>query len=390
MPQDPVNDDHILFSQCIEALRSPYPAEPESAPNAAQPAWACLLTEFQLTQTWELGICTILPSVPIQLAPDFKAYLSIVRFPQPRADAHRLGTVLAAIVSFCTGTTCKSPRNDFLTGSAPRTAQDFLKAALAHPVFEPYSSDGKRTEAAQAAYQRKTADLIRQLLAVDDKTYLLAIQAIRLVQLSLSNKRDDFGLGYTLLAAAIESVAQVAIKRDKVKPAEPAHEWDEKARNDPAFAELLRLYREARGQNGYLQARFVAFVLKYAPYEGWSALVQAPLQNFLDVHNEQSPEEDREEDTLVDTTEPQPHELGRAEIESMLKDVYEIRSYYVHRGKQPPHWDPNPGFVRYFHQTYTDDFEELMLPTYALLLEISRQSISTWLAERALRAGPRA
>ena len=95
--------------------------------------------------------------------------------------------------------------------------------------------------------------LITRLHSVSYKTYVILMQAIRLVHLSLLNKRDDFGLAYLLLVSAIESVAQQAVKRDSVRKTHPSEEvWKLKAREDPVFDELLGAYRELRGQNQYL------------------------------------------------------------------------------------------------------------------------------------------
>src|SRR5690606_879555 len=115
-------------------------------------------------------------------------------------------------------------------------------------------------------FHSEIKEFIDVLYKIDHKNFQIVMQGIRLLHLSLINKREDFGLAYLLAVSSIEAIAQKAIGRDKVKRTEPCEkEWKEKAKENEDFSKLFRAYKESRGKNEYLKERYVKFIFEYAP-----------------------------------------------------------------------------------------------------------------------------
>jgi hypothetical protein len=224
---------------------------------------------------------------------------------------------------------------------------------------------------------------IEKLNSVDYSVYRTIMQSIRLVQLSLINKRDDFGLAYLLIVSSIESVAQKAVKRDNVKEKHDSEKvWEEKAREDKEFSELLSVYKQSRGKQEYLKERYIKFILKYAPPATWAQCIQHPMQEMADYIKEINPS--YVTDHLVEKhwLEKYLNELSETQITTILAYSYTHRSFFVHRGEQPPHTDPSPMLNRFFHEfsEYNGtNLVERLLPNYELLLGISKYPILGWL-----------
>ena len=209
------------------------------------------------------------------------------------------------------------------------------------------------------------------------------MQAIRLAHLSYINKKEDFGLAYLLIVSCIESIAQIVISRNEVKKS-PLLEnvWKEKAKNDNDFNELLKEYKDARGKNKSLKDRYVKFILYYAPLKYWNSIVVHPeqeLSEYLNEINEPS-------DFLTQNKGPWPSknlsDYNEKEIESIISDSYSYRSLFIHRGKQPPHREPDPFYNKFFHEYIEwekSDIKERILPSYQLLTGIAKFSTLNWL-----------
>lgn len=377
-----VTANHVLFDECIDAFRR---RNKKYVPFLDGKSGSYLLTSFELPEPWELPYCTVHPSARVPLPGAASAFICRIDNPDwvGTHNSHLYGIALATIVSFATGKLCKSTRDDYLNRREELRSKDLLELALMHPVLvagpgcvHVSLSSGRRRE-----HQRSVSELIKRLHSVPRKTYVLLMQAIRLVYLSLLNKRDDFGLAYLLIVSAIESVAQLAVKREHVRKAHPSEEsWVLKASEDAVFAELLGAYRELRGQNQYLQERYIQFICKYAPVEIWEEIVLHPIQELADYAKEAS--SDRLIDHLVrkHRHEKHPADLSPEHIRRILADSYTHRSCFVHRGEQPPHREPI-SFNRFFQEVRDFDGEnviERLLPNYELLFGIARRSITSW------------
>lgn len=377
-----VTADHVLFDECIDAFRQ-YDAK--QRPIVEGKSFSFLLTSFELPQPWELPHCTVHPSIRVQLPGAFSAFICRVDNPDwvGRHNSHLYGVALASIVSFSTGRPCKSTRDDYLCMREQLGHDDLLQLALLHPVLVAgpgavHSTLSTRTRETHAA---ATSSLIAKLHSLPYKTYVILMQAIRLVHLSLLNKRDDFGLAYLLLVSAIESIAQHAVKRDDVKKKHSSEDaWELKATEDEAFKELLAAYRELRGQNKYLKERYIEFIKRFAPSETWEEIVAHPHQDMADYIRDVNPSHNMDHLVKQQWFEKYPRELPPQQIQEILADSYTHRSWFVHRGEQPPHREPTP-FNRFFQEVR--DFDgmnliERLLPNYELLLGIARRSITAW------------
>lgn len=71
------------------------------------------------------------------------------------------------------------------------------------------------SEVRQSELEVVISGLIGHLLRIEYKKFLVNMRIVRLVQLSLNNRRDDFGLAYYLVVSAIEAAAQAATNKKK-------------------------------------------------------------------------------------------------------------------------------------------------------------------------------
>jgi hypothetical protein len=368
-----VTADHVLFDECINTFRSDNKrwASFDNSPSAS-----FLLTPFELLLPLQLKDCNIAKSIQVMLPGANFAFISKVSNPEHVGghNGHLYGIALSAITSFCWLKPCKSTRDDYLCRREELSDTDYNELALNHVVL--VAGPG-------ANHSRVSESLISKLMSVDIKAYRIAMQSIRLVHLSLIVKRDDFGLAYLLVVSAIESVAQHAIKRNKVKKKHPKEaEWKQRSKEDLEFKELFESYLESRGNNQYLRERFVSFIETFAPVNKWSDYVQHPMSHIADSIKSHTGADRFEHLTKKNWFEKYPEDLSSEEIRAMISDAYVHRSCFIHRGEQPPHTDPNPSFNRFFqdYRSY-DNLEiiEKLLPNYELLIGLAKNSITNWL-----------
>lgn len=379
-----VTADHVLFDECISAFRCEqgYRASPFEGES-----YSYVMTAFKLSQQWDLGICTFHPSTKVILQGSYSAFISRVDNPEwvGTPNSHLFGIALSAIISFVTGKTCKSTRDDYLCRRDHLSEHEIHQLALMNPILTagPGCTHTLLSEERQTILGDEIRQLIERLHAVDYHVYRTVMQSIRLVHLSLANKRDDFGLAYLLVVSAIESVAQKAIKRDKVKEKHPSEKaWREKAKNDEDFSELFSVYLECRGKQKYLKERYIEFILKYAPPEQWEECVPHPMQELAEYVKGISPSHGIDHIVQKQWFEKYPYDLDDREIRAILADSYTHRSCFIHRGEQPPHTDPSPLLNRFFQEYHEYDgynITEKVLPNYELLLGISKYSILGWI-----------
>ena len=208
-----------------------------------------VLLGFELPEAWVLPNCTMHPTVRVHLPGACAALISRIDSPAwvGRFNPHLFGIALSSIVSFSSGRACGSPRDGYLCRRETLFDNDLAQLAIQHPVLTAGPGCVQISLSAERIkrhYDATTA-LVKKLLSVDRDTFQVAMQAIRLVHLSLLNKRNDFGLAYLLIVSAIEAVAQKAIKRDRVKFTHPSEgRWRARAKEDQEFGEVLSSYLE--------------------------------------------------------------------------------------------------------------------------------------------------
>jgi hypothetical protein len=382
-----VTSDHVLFDECINAFRR---ESINSFSFDSGESYSYLLTPFKLTGEWDLGICNVSPSIQVILPGAYSAFISKIKNPDwvGSHNSHLFGIALSTIISFVSMKDCKSTRDDYLCRRTELSESDLLQLAILHPILTagPGCTHTSISQTKQLQMQVDISDIISKLMSLEYKKYRLVMQSLRLIQLSTSTKRDDFGLAYLLAVSAIESVAQKAISRNKVKKKHPDERlWKERANDDPCFKGVLDAYLESRGKNEYLKERFVRFLLKYAPVDKWLDYVEHPMQDLADYIQEVSPSHDMEHLTDKHWSEKYPQDLTEYEIEIILSDAYVHRSCFVHRGEQPPHTDPNPSLNRFFQEVREYDghsLKESILPNYELLIGLAKGSIVNWVGDK--------
>ncbi len=382
-----VTADHVLFDECIDAFRRE--CDDYRSYDKGE-SYSFLLTPFKLNEEWDLGKCQVSPSVEVCLPGAYSAFISKVSNPEwvGTHNSHFFGIALSAIFSAVALKPCKSTRDDYLCGRTELSEYDMHQLAIIHPVLiaGPGANHSRLSKSTQDKMRDQISNLINNLFVLEYNIYRTVMQSLRLVHLSLLTKRDDFGLAYLLVISAIESIAQKAIKRDKVKKKHTDETaWKEKSQEDPLFNSLLKAYLESRGKNEYLRERFVRFIEKYAPKEHWEIYVEHPMQIMADSIKETSPSHNIEHLTNKHWFEKYPSDFTEDEVNSILSDVYVHRSCFVHRGEQPPHTDPNPSFNRFFQEVRVYDgyrVKEVTLPNYELLLGLAKNSINNWVLEK--------
>lgn len=376
-----VTADHVLFDECIRTFRR-RKLEDGGHKNATTVSY--LLTSFVLSEPWVLPDCIIHPSTHVPLPGPYAAYISRVDNP-PWVDDHNpqlYGLALAAVLSFTTERPCKSTRDGYRSRE-PLAPAHLTEMPLTHPVLMagPGCMYPHLTTESRTNLSKGTEPLVAVLGEAVDKEYLALMQAIRLVHLSLLNKRDDFGVAYLLLVSAIESVAQLAVTRNDVRQTHPAEgHWESEATENPTVKEVLREYRNQRGKNRYLKERYVRFIKQFAPPGTWHEVVAHPLQDVADMIQETQPGHDVQYLTQTAWFETYPNDLPSEAVDAILSDSYRHRSSFIHRGQQPPHREPT-GYNRFFQEIHSFDnhgYTVKLLPNYELLLGIAQRAISGW------------
>ncbi|WP_438499034.1 hypothetical protein [Alteromonas australica] len=383
----PVSCDHVLFDECINAFRI---GNDYSRSDYGSESYSYLLTPFKLTKNWDLSVCSVSQSNRVSFPGAYSAFISKVKNPKwvSSDNPHLFGIALSTIVSFVSLKDCKSTRDDYLCRHMELTENDLMRLGILHPILVagPGCTITSISQAKQFRLENEVTDIISKLMSMEYEKYRLTMQSLRLIQLSLSTKRDDFGLAYLLVVSAIESVAQKAISRNRVKEKHPKEKlWKKRANDDPCFKEVLEVYLESRGKNEYLKERFVRFLSHYAPADKWVDYVEHPLQDLADYIQDVNPLENVEYLTGRDWFQKSPEDLTKKEIERVLSDAYIHRSCFVHRGEQPPHKDPISSSSRFFQEGIGYDgnnLRERILPNYNLLIGLARGSIFNWICNK--------
>jgi len=381
-----VTADQILFEECIYAFRE---EEGFSNPVFSGESKSYISTSFEIKHAWDLGICTLSPTIEVDLPGPYKSYISTIENPSwvGILNPHLFGIALSAIISFITHKTCNSPRDNVTYGAKELDCLAIARLSLVNPILTagPGGITTKLSQAKLDVMEKEVREFIKVLHIIEFKKYLIVMQCVRLVHLSILNKRNDFGLAYLLIVSAIESIAQIAIKRDKVKTKHPDEEtWEEKVKGDSSLEKLLYSYKQARGKNSYLKERYIKFIVEYSPVANWEDYVPHPRIESIELMKKHGHISPLQEKFLLheESSFKHPSELDSSIISTILADSYDHRSYFIHRGKQPPHRDPNPTRNRFFQEHWV--FDKIgatieVLPNYQLLLGLSKHSVLNWL-----------
>lgn len=378
-----VSQGQVMFNECIEEFRRSI--EQQHEPYDISTCY--LLTDFTLNEEWNLQNIKIEESTRIELANSQAAFVSRVHINDKCSyrTVHLYVTALASIMTFATGRRVAGPRDRYF--STPPTGDGhLLELALLLPILTagPGCVPPFISRETFNTFSTSTEKLITKLRSIPYEQYILAMQAIRLIDLSIMNRRQDFGLAYFLIVGAIEAVAQVVIKRRSPKHPKEA-EWKQRAAIDQQFSELLNEYKKARGNNQYLKERYAIFINTYAPPEIWTTLLPHPLQPFLDNLIGVANPDASTSPSFNLLNEPAPEDITDDEILQIIHASYKYRCHFVHRGEQPPH-EQAPAYSHLFQEIReydTGGLKVIRVLNYELLVGIARHSIMKWIDEIA-------
>ncbi|MCJ8155626.1 hypothetical protein MKJ01_17855 [Chryseobacterium sp. SSA4.19] len=382
----PITADHVLFDDCIYTFRnSGYNSIDDNAMNKL---YCVILSPFEITSSWDLGHCIIHPSQEVRIDGPYLSFVNIVEISDKIhfSNCHLYSHALCAILSSITLTPFKSPRNRHYYRTLPSLSQEALKViANSHPILfaGPVGNVITLSHEEQFKIRDESIEIINKLHSLNYDSYVIFMQNFRMLHLSLINKREDFGLAYSLIVASIESAAQKAIKREKVKDVNPKDAiWSKLSENDPEFAQVFKAYKISRGLNTYLKERYVKFILEYAPISEWE--LNVPDRNKKYIESSQGSDLDLKE-IERHYNGNHPIDLSIDEINEILAQSYKHRSNFIHQGKQPPHREPNT--TTRFFQTFSiynneGSLQNVILPNYELMLSIAKQSLTNWLFKK--------
>ncbi|HCG7540919.1 TPA: hypothetical protein NJ416_000904 [Vibrio parahaemolyticus] len=369
--------DHVLFDECVKVLRED--TYTQGVIHAKSDTYSYIVTSFCLPEDWEFDDFIISKSEKIEFFGLHAACVSCIKNPgyMNEFDSHLFGQTIAAIMSFSTRKPCKSTRSP--QSSHIKLLDESIKKriALNNPIQ--ICADGAfiidlpkdKTE----NFRSDLLELVRQLKSLDKSDYLAVMNSLRLVHMSLLNKRDDFGLAYSLLVASIEAISKVAFSKSEYKESnEKLERWKEITADNVELTELFKEYKAECSNKGYSKKTFKMFIERYAPFSSWDALVEQPLSDIDDNLLKGAL-------SRIEIFTKKPSQCSPDSLSESLDNAYKYRSTLVHSGKQPPHIDPSPMHDLYFIDTLRCN-KPSIAPTYDLLLGLATTSIENWLKQK--------
>ncbi len=205
----------------------------------------------------------------------------------------------AAVVSFALDVTCTpDPELTFrLLNGRPGPSVQYPPSRLVRRVFDDMVF-------CQPADEVQLFELVGQLISLKRKSFLAAMRAIRSYVTGLHRLADDYELAYTLLVVSIESLAQ---EFDDFQPEWADYEQQKRIAMDKALAgadeELAARVREILLETEHvaLSRRFREFAMDHL----------RPSYFRAEAHGLTNP-------------------AGRADLDSALRQAYNLRSRYIH------------------------------------------------------------
>lgn len=348
----------ILFKESIFHLREDLYEDKNFPFSTSEPGntKSCISTSFHIKEKWDIGgIFTIYPSEYVEITENYAGFISLIDNPQwitRRPPPHRFGILLASLLAFITKRpVINSVREDYDLLVIDENKK--IELALAYPIeknIEIYQKLFKDGE--EQLHKQELENLVMQIISLHENTYKFIVEILRVIQLSINLKSEDFGLAYSLIIQAIEATAQ---------------------KNFPQ--------EEKDGKRYYINKKFKDFIYEYCPVTEWDNLL--PVNEMV---------------SQIPTIHRQhisgwfPSELSAEDLDFSLRVTYALRCNFVHEGHQPPHNHPDISVMPYFeHDKFSYTYEkrkgkekekvtkETYLITYDLMLAIAKSSIMKWI-----------
>lgn len=250
----------------------------------------------------------------------------------------------AAIVSFALNVTC-TPDQDLTfrllrgwTGpSVQRPPRDLVPRVFDDMVW------------CQPADAVRLFELVGQLISLERRSFRAAMRAVRSYVTGMHRLVDDYELAYTLLVVSMESLAQ---EFDDFDPQWEDYDQQKRTAIDRALAGADEDLA-ARVRAALLGTEHVALGRRFREY------VLGNLQSSYF------------RDEARGVTNP----MGHSDLDSALRQAYDLRSKYVHRLVQLPDMLTIPGLGETASLPLSND----VLPTFQGLARLARHVITTFI-----------
>jgi len=258
------------------------------------------------------------------------------------------GEALAPVLSFSLRRRVKAHRRAYDAMNPPKKLPEDVSIRLPSVSVGPELSLQQPLSKNEQARRLETfVKIYKKLMEMDEKEYLATLRAFRLYQLSLLNYREDIGLAYTLLVAAIESVANcfldIKFTFDDLPDAENWNKlFNELKIPKPHVAKIKdKLVKRTQ----FLGLKFRKFIAKYLPDSFWTSpdsraielddYINELRKEHLD-HFEAEYRKQRNHFESYWWLYTSERKVTKNELDSVLKAIYDLRSQFAHRGKSPP------------------------------------------------------
>jgi hypothetical protein len=277
----------------------------------------------------------------------FKPYGLLLYVPKgfDYLTAPLFGEAIAPILSFSLRRRIKAHRHAYKMDNAPKEMPEDVSTRLCSISVGPEGSlQQPLTKKEQTRRLGNFGKIFQTLMGMSEKDYLATVRAFRLYQLSLLNYREDIGLAYTLLVAAIETVAECFVKiKPRFEELPEAAEWKE------IFAEFgLRKKQVNKIENlllkgkQFLGLKFREFVLNYLPDSFWTTAdskaieLDAYIDEITKEHFGTEPKEEENHFKRYWWLYTPEQKVTKSELAEVLKNIYNLRSRFAHVGESPP------------------------------------------------------
>lgn len=302
--------------------------------------------------------------------------------------AHYKSQAIAALASVAYGRGFVAPRDPYMVGKAQLNESQVAELAVQFNVL--IAGPGYQQPQLASAHESELAirlvSLVEALDQLDQVLFTKVMQAIRLHHLGLLARRMDFELGFSLLVASLEAMAQIAIPRDQI----PAVSYSPEELEIKEFCEQKKgnvggWFKSKVRDQGRLKARFIEYIFRFAPVESWVEQ-RHPLSDVMDYVAEIRGDEGGEPhwSTKKQWHETYPEDLSVEELRQVVASTYDDRSRFLHAGTKTAHENPQ-SYNRFLdvidiHEVEASTVERRVVVTFDTLNTISRIALMRFLS----------
>jgi hypothetical protein len=391
--------DQERFAEAIEAYRA---TARLGVPTDRVRIRAYLLAPLAIQLGVETPQFGLQPAIAVDLPGARAGFIVPVDVDAPDdfgSTAHYKCQAIAALMSIAYGRAFVAPRDPYMVGKDQLNAQQATELAIQHNVLiaGPGYQNPRLASAYEATLAARLVTLVDALELLDTPRFTQVMQAIRLHHLGLLARRMDFELGFSLIVASLEAMAQIAIARDQI----PAVSYSPEELVIKEFCEAKAgkiggWFKSKVRDQGRLKARFIEYVFRFAPVDSWTEQ-RHPLSETMEYLDEVSGSQAGGRDwvTRKSRDEVYPEDLSVEELRAIIASTYEDRSGFLHAGTRSTHASPQ-SYNRYFDavDVYDYDFRAAtrgrrFVATFDTLSTISRIALMRFLKETSDSIDPR-